>query len=165
MIVVMNNLLWEMCCCFSSASVKNLAVSQSMITKWPKSTEWPNWRPVCPSQTDIVRDQKGNFFATSLLSLFYLLIYPTNAWTYSLGKRFLKYRNTESKPWNNPCSMPFLVSSPRWYHCQASGVYTPVPSHVITSIYIYLYWLFNTKGIIFYYLNLQKYDWKVFHVI
>lgn len=83
----------------------------------------------------------------------------------SLGKRFLKYRNIESKPWNNPCSMPFLVSSPRWYHCQASGVYTPVPSHVITSIYIYLYWLFNTKGIIFYYLNLQKYDWKVFHVI
>lgn len=126
--VLVNNLFWEICCCFSSVSIENLALSQSMTNsqnKWSDQIggQFVHYKQMWPGT------KKQNSLLLHCSDCFVFPIIPL------MHEYFLIVKNFWStEVLSKPGSMLLLLSFPGWYHCQQSNIHPFVPSHAFTCL-------------------------------
>ena len=138
MIVVVNNLLWEICCCFSSACVENLSLSQSITNKCPKWMEWPNWGQLVHYKHMWPGTKKETHLLVHCSDCFVFLITPPVHEDNLMVKNCLNSELLRPNPEMTPL-VCFSYSFPGWWHCQESDRHPSVLAHAFMYVCIFAF--------------------------
>lgn len=153
MIFVVNNLLWEICCSFSSTCIENLFLSQSITNKWPNWMEWPNWGQLVHYKQRGPRTKRRDYLLLYCW-LFFFLITPSMHECILMVKNLLNSEILRANPeMTAPVCFSYFLFPIGNIVKSLTVILLSLPIHLCMCVYLISN--FYTQRESFYYLNLH----------